>query len=388
MVHFQQISLKTFLTEYWQKKPLIIRNALPDFINHLSPDELAGLSLEEDVESRIVYETPSEPTQWHLKRGPFSETDFTQLPKTHWTLLVQGVDRIVPEIYQLLDHFNFIPQWRVDDVMISYASLHGSVGPHYDNYDVFLFQALGRREWSLTSKHCTPENYIDHLELRIMQEFNTEEHFVLEEGDMLYLPPHIGHYGIALSENCMTYSFGYRSYIGQELLDSLGDYISEKGSFKTLYQDPNWSNLKNTSEIPATAWQKAQQLLLQLINDEQAMKSWFGCFTTRLDQHGEQQLPMPYEEEEVTLKDFIDELQEGVGLMRDACCRFAMNENTTDFYINGCEWEIDQVSKSLLSLIANNRFIPLQELTPYLDKSEDRQFLFDLWKLQWLFVEE
>lgn len=189
MVHFQKMTVQTFLKDYWQKKPLIIRQALPDFTNPLTPDELAGLALEEEIESRLVYETPDHSPQWNLKRGPFKESDLIGLPKTHWTLLVQGVDRIVPDVYELLEHFNFIPQWRVDDVMISYAALHGSVGPHYDNYDVFLYQAKGRRLWSLTSKKCHTNNFIQGLELRIMKEFEVEEQFILEEGDMLYLPP-------------------------------------------------------------------------------------------------------------------------------------------------------------------------------------------------------
>ena len=228
MISFKDIPVKTFLTDYWQKKPLVIRDALPCFINPISPDELAGLALEEDIESRIVHETLGTSPLWHLKKGPFSESDFSTLPKTHWTLLVQGLDRIIPEVYELLNHFDFIPQWRIDDVMLSFAALDGSVGPHYDNYDVFLYQAKGQRKWSLTTKNCHTDNYIKNIDLRIMNEFNVEEEFILEEGDMLYLPPHVGHYGISLSEECMTYSFGYRSYQGQELWDSLGDYVSEK----------------------------------------------------------------------------------------------------------------------------------------------------------------
>ncbi len=385
MLHFKDLSLETFLSEYWQKKPLVIRNALPNFINPLSPDELAGLALEEEIESRIVKETPKETIAWHLTQGPFSEKTFSSLPKTHWTLLVQGVDRIIPEVYELLDHFNFIPQWRVDDVMISYASQYGSVGPHYDNYDVFLYQALGRREWSLTSQGCKPENYIPELELRIMREFNTEQKFILEEGDMLYLPPHIGHYGIALSEDCMTYSFGYRSYTGQELLDSLGDYISEKESFKTLYQDPDWSTLKNTSELSSSALQQAQKLLQELINNEELMKSWFACFATRLDQQAEQQLPIPYEDEEVDLAQFLEELEDGLGLVRDACCRFIYTD-PDHLYINGCEWDTREISAELISLIANTRFISLEGLSPFLSNSTNQLFLFELWKLQWLSI--
>jgi 50S ribosomal protein L16 3-hydroxylase len=390
MVHFKDISLNTFLTEYWQKKPLVLRNALPNFINPLSPDELAGLALEEDIESRIIHETPDAEPQWHLKRGPFSEKDFTHLPQSHWTLLVQGVDRVIPEVYKLLDHFNFIPQWRIDDVMISFASKRGSVGPHYDNYDVFLFQAMGSREWSITSQQCHPENYTPNLELRIMREFHVEQQFVLDEGDMLYLPAHIGHYGIAQTPECMTYSFGYRSYPGQELLDSFSDYVSEKGSFSTLYPDPDWSKLNNTSEIKAPAWHNAQAMLHQLIQDEELIKSWFGCFTTRLDQQAEHHLPIPLEDDEVDLHDFIEELQEGLGVMRDACCRFAYTttDSTSHLYINGCEWETTQVSNELIQRLANNRFIPLAELAPFLKEPANQLLLFNLWQLQWLSIEQ
>ena len=386
MINFQDISLKTFLSEYWQKKPLVIRNALPSFVNPLSPDELAGLALEEDVESRIVWETPEQNPAWHLKRGPFSEQDFNTLPKSHWTLLVQGVDRLIPEVYALLDYFDFLPQWRIDDIMISFAALNGSVGPHYDNYDVFLYQAQGCREWLLTTKECNQENYLKDLELRIMDRFAVEEKIILEEGDMLYLPPHVGHYGISRSEACMTYSFGYRSYQGQELWDSIGDFISEKGAFTDLYQDPDWSHLKNTSEITQPAWQSAQKLLQKLINNEQIMKSWFGCFATRLDQNAEQQLPMPLEEDELEdLPSFIQELRSGVNLMRDASCRFAyVEENSSQiqqFFINGCEWEVEGVTPELLRELANHRMVNTR---PYLDHKPNQSFLFDLWKLQWL----
>lgn len=389
MINLQHISLNDFLRDYWQKKPLVIRNALPDFINSLSPDELAGLALEEDVESRMVFETPHKKPQWHLKRGPFSENDFNTLPSTHWTLLVQGVDRLISEVSLLLDHFNFIPQWRIDDIMISYAALHGSVGPHYDNYDVFLYQAKGRREWSLTTKGCNHQNYIKDLELRIMNQFDVEECFILEEGDMLYLPPHMGHYGISLSNECMTYSFGYRSYQGQELLESLNDYLSEKDLCKTLYKDPDWSNLPNTGEIIPDAWLNARKLLEQIINDENTMKAWFGCFATRLDQQAELQLPIPLEEDElIDLSDFIKKIHAGLNLIRDSSCRFAyQNQNELaeyQFYINGSIWDVNEINQDLLNYIANNRYLSYKVLGTYLNTKKNQLFVYNLWKLQWL----
>ena len=387
MIHFQHITLQTFLSEYWQKKPLLIRQALPYFINPLSPDELAGLSLEEDVESRIVFETPNVIPYWHLKHGPFLEIDFNSLPQSHWTLLVQGVDKLIPKVYELLSHFDFIPQWRVDDVMISYAALNGSVGPHYDQYDVFLYQAKGRREWSITTKGCTADNCINNIELRIMKVFEVEEHYILEEGDMLYLPPHVGHYGISRSEECMTYSFGYRSYQGQEIWDSIGDYISEKNVFKELYQDPDWSNLKNTSELTTQAWQNARKMLLQWVNNDQLLKSWFGCFATRLDQDAEQKLPLILEKDEsLNLPLFIDKLKAASRLERNACCRFAyqLSNRHYQLYVNGCEWTTKGISPELLCLIANNRILEQVNLKNYLVREPDQVFLYELWKLQWI----
>lgn len=391
MLHFNDITLTTFLQDYWQKKPLLIRKALPDFINPITADELAGLSLEEEFESRIVYQTAEKEPYWHLIKGPFLETQFSSLPHTHWTLLVQGVDRLVPEVAALLNHFDFIPQWRLDDVMISFAAQQGSVGPHYDNYDVFLYQAQGRREWLLTSKDCHEGNYIEGLDLRIMKTFATEQRLILEEGDMLYLPPHIGHHGISLSDECMTYSFGYRSYQGQELWDSFGDYLSEKEAVKDLYQDPDWSDLKNTSEITAPAWQQARHILLKCINDDKLMKAWFACFATRLDQTAEQQLPQITEEEAAdlpTLSAFIDELEQGASLQRNACCRFAYfkeeSSNTCQIVINGCEWPVEGASTDLIMLVANNRLLTHEDLAPLLNHESNQLFLYNLWRIQWL----
>lgn len=391
MLHFGSISKTDFLKDYWQKKPLVIRQALPDFVNSISPDELAGLSLEEDMDSRIVVHTPQMKPYWHLQRGPFTAADFKNLPESHWTLLVQGVDRVVPEVYQLLDHFDFIPQWRIDDVMISFAAEEGSVGPHYDNYDVFLYQAKGRRRWMLTTENCTPENYVAGLELRIMDQFAIEQEFVLEEGDMLYLPAHVGHHGVSLSEECMTYSFGYRSYQGQELWDTLGDFISEKGSFTQLYQDPDWSELRHNAELIPGTWHKARDLLLELVNDEKQLSNWFGAFATRLDRAAEQHLPEPLEADDLlSLAEFIHEFQLGFDLQRDACCRFAYQtiDGQCQLYINGYQWPVEGVSAELVHLLANNRLIYNRDLLGFLRFDEDCLFLYELWKLQWIqFVE-
>jgi 50S ribosomal protein L16 3-hydroxylase len=387
MVYFQSIDIKTFLSEYWQKKPLVIRQALPDFINPLSADELAGLAMDEDIESRMVFETPQKAPGWQLKRGPFVESDFAKLPQTHWTLLVQAVDQVIPEVACLLDHFNFIPQWRVDDIMISYAVKHGSVGPHYDNYDVFLYQASGKRKWSLTTKNCNTTNALKDVDLRIMETFEVEEEHILEPGDMLYLPPHVGHHGLSLDDDCITYSFGYRSYQGQELWDSLGDYLSEQHTVTPLCIDPNWATLKATSAIPPEAWLQAKQLMQQMLEDDRLLQSWFGCFATRLDQQAEQHMPFPLEEEDwADVSAFIQALRDSSGLLRDATCRIAYTDN--QLFINGCVWETSGVSPELFQYVANHRELDIAELERLLMHESDQLFLYDLWKLQWLQLRE
>ncbi len=138
---------REFLRDYWQQKPLLVRQAIPGFESPISADELAGLALEEEVESRLVLEHGARP--WELRRGPFAEDTFSQLPERDWTLLVQAVDQFVPEVAEVLKHFGFLPSWRIDDLMISFAAPGGSVGPHFDNYDVFLLQAQGQRRWKI-----------------------------------------------------------------------------------------------------------------------------------------------------------------------------------------------------------------------------------------------
>ena len=180
-----------FLAEYWQKKPLLIKNAIPNFSGLLSPDELAGLACEDDVQSRIVEYKNG---KWHASHGPFDEADFANLtekptPENNWTLLVQSVNHHVPEGTALLQQFDFIPHARLDDLMVSYAPSGGGVGPHFDSYDVFLLQGQGKRLWRISEQ--TDLSLVEGAPLRILQNFDTSQEWLVEAGDLLYLPPHL-----------------------------------------------------------------------------------------------------------------------------------------------------------------------------------------------------
>lgn len=385
MLNFSSVSQSEFLQNYWQKKPLLIKKALPNFQNIVSADELAGLAMEEDFESKVIFKTPTTAPFWHLKRGPFKEADFSKWPQTHWTLLVQGVDRFIPEVSHLLDSFNFLPQWRVDDVMISVAGLHGSVGPHYDNYDVFLYQAEGKRKWFLTTQHCHESNVLPDLELRIMKDFQVEQEIVLNEGDMLYLPPHVGHHGVSLTDNSISYSFGYRSYQSQELWDSYADHLSETKDNTHLYQDPNWNNLKNTSELNSGAIQQAKNLMIDLLSDETKLTQWFGRFATQLDQGAAELLEAPLDSS-FSENEFILEYQQAKHIERCLVSRFAYHyraDKRIELFINGDIYDHGNSDDELISLIADNRMIETKTIAPYLTNKANKAnkaFIVKLWR--------
>ncbi len=271
------ITLDTFLKDYWQKKPVLIRQAFPDFISPLSGEELAGLALEDWVESRLVVEHGKTP--WELRTGPFTEKDFAQLPESHWTLLVQAVDQIAPEVSEILDNFRFLPNWRLDDIMISYAVDQGSVGPHFDYYDVFLLQAEGTRTWKV-GQHCDASSpKLDGTALNILREFKEEDQWTLMPGDMLYLPPQFAHWGIANGE-CMTYSIGFRAPSKADIInDFTAEYVSHLQNDER-FTDANSRNLQHPGLITPTDIAQVQSILQQLAAEPELIASWFGQYMT------------------------------------------------------------------------------------------------------------
>jgi 50S ribosomal protein L16 3-hydroxylase len=391
MIQFNEITDDTFLSEYWQKKPCLIKKAFNEFEAPLSPDELAGLSLEEDVESRLVIHHPNQVPSYTLQNGPFTEETFQALPELNWTLLVQGLDRLIPEIQTILSHFNFIPRWRLDDVMVSYATIGGGVGPHFDHYDVFLYQAQGARKWSLSTKHCDENNYLEDADLRIMKTFEVEQEYTLEEGDMLYLPPHVAHDGVALNDDCMTYSFGYRRYQGSELLDNFCEYLQESNISSPLYDDPNWCEVKQTAAIPQSAVINAKKLLVKMLDDEAELSKCFGRFVTQCDRQAELLLPEPLSNDEMTShKDLLVELKDHASLYHHPACKMAYyphKENSPCLlFINGVQWQTIGACDALIKLIADNPQLDNKELLPFLEKEENRRFVHELFQLQWLSV--
>jgi 50S ribosomal protein L16 3-hydroxylase len=274
-----QLTPEQFLAEYWQKKPLLIRQAIPNFSGLLDANELAGLACEEEAQSRIIQHNKG---KWSVKQGPFSEKDFAKLPERDWTLLVQGVNHFLPEARGLLAQFNFIPHARLDDLMVSYAPDGGGVGPHVDSYDVFLLQGSGKRHWKISTQ--TELSLIEDAPLRILKHFNTEQEWVLEAGDMLYLPPQVAHWGLALGDDCMTYSIGFRAPKTQELahefLNYLQDHLPPELNQATLYQDPELTLQTHPAEISANMVNKVHAMLKALECNPSMVGDFLGLYLT------------------------------------------------------------------------------------------------------------
>ncbi|GAB1259123.1 cupin domain-containing protein [Aurantivibrio plasticivorans] len=272
------ITIAEFLSDYWQKKPLLVRQAFPQYQSPVSPDELAGLSLEHALESRLIIEDTNTNT-WQLEHGPLDENRFSSLPSSHWTLLVQGVDALDPEVNQLLNEFRFMPNWRLDDIMVSYASDQGSVGPHFDYYDVFLIQTYGRRTWKLGQWCDGDSELIDNCDLAILKNFEQTHEWVLEPGDMLYVPPRLAHWGIALGES-MNFSVGFRAPKTSELLSHFCDYVLQNINDDSHYVDPQLAPTDKPGLIESGTLNGIKQMMMAAINNAN-IQQWFGEFATQ-----------------------------------------------------------------------------------------------------------
>ncbi|HKZ12080.1 MAG TPA: cupin domain-containing protein [Rhodanobacteraceae bacterium] len=311
-----------FLRDYWQKRSLLIRGAFPEFQPPLSPDDLAGLACMEGALARIILRgdgkakslgsgfraargpgmtakrssslprkrsslprkrEPSDfSSTWQVHSGPFDESTFAQLPESNWTLLVQDVDKWDADTAALLDHFRFIPSWRIDDVMISYATDGGGVGAHVDQYDVFLLQGLGQRRWSIDTRPNPPTAFREDVELKLLERFSPTHTWMLEPGDMLYLPPGVPHDGVAVGE-CTTFSIGMRAPAAGELLFDFAAHLAETLPESQRFADPDLQPARAAGEIDDAALRRARRALgpvAATLNDE-AFADWFGAFVTR-----------------------------------------------------------------------------------------------------------
>jgi 50S ribosomal protein L16 3-hydroxylase len=320
----------TFLERHWQKEPLLVRGALPGIDALLSPGELAGIAGDPDVDSRLVSGGDGEP--WRLRSGPFDAAAFAALPERRWTLLVQEVDRLLPRVADLRDRFAFVPNWRLDDVMISYAAPGGSVGPHVDNYDVFLIQAHGRRIWRVERRPLDQERLVPGIDLRVLETFDPDVEWTVEPGDMLYLPPRRAHHGVAL-EASMTWSIGFRAPALAELLGDFLTHVASGVDPRRRYADPDLRLQEHPGEIAPDVLESVRRLIGEAVDDEVLLRDWLGRFVTEPGRENDL-MPPP---EPCSPETLVGSLRRGSVLRRTAlnCFAFIRSGDRTTLYLGG-----------------------------------------------------
>ncbi|GAB3331863.1 cupin domain-containing protein [Lysobacter aestuarii] len=360
----------TFLRDYWQKRPLLLRNAFPGFVSPLEPEDLAGLACEEAALSRIVSHDRAG-DRWQVRTGPFDEAEFPGMPRQDWTLLVQDVDKWDADVAALLAHFDFLPRWRIDDIMVSFAAPGGSVGAHVDQYDVFLLQAQGHRRWQIDAGDAPPLEFRHDVELKLLREFTPTHDWVLGPGDMLYLPPGVPHHGVA-EDACLTFSVGMRAPSAAELLGDFVDTLAAEADERLRYRDPDLAPPEDPAEIDAAAMERAVEALNMLrMNDPERLGDWFGRFITLYRSAGEVMAGGPARSRIEVEWD----LRNGATLARHPWSRMAWRRSATGgparLFVNG---QAADVGAADASIIANNASLDGATYATLSQAGQDRVF--------------
>ncbi len=362
------LDIENFFHHYWKRKPLFLPQAFPKFTSPLSEDELAGLACEKIIESRIVLEHSTTP--WQLRHGPFKAKDFQKLPNTHWTLLVQAVNHWIPQVSDILNHFNWLPMHYIDDIMISYAAEQGSVGAHFDYYDVFILQGSGKRHWRL-GEFCSPQTATrKETPLGILQEFNTLEEYVLEPGDMLYIPQQQAHWCVAL-EPGLSYSIGFRTPSTAELLSSFcSERLAQLNETQRL--QPSALHTLTPAALNSQTLDQVKQLLQNLIQDPEHLRDWFGRFITEPKYPELEQEPTP--QNKLTLD---QQLVKYTLLRHNESSRFAYYEegNQVYLYVDGKSYQYPASLRELTVLLCNHRQLDCHLVISSLKSAADKQLL-------------
>ena len=337
------LDITDFLAHYWQKKPLLVKAAFTQFSDPLSPDELAGLALEPQVESRRVWKTNE---QWHAESGPFES--YEHLGETDWTLLVQAVNQWHPDVQDLADEFRFIPGWRFDDVMVSFSTLGGGVGPHIDQYGVFIIQGLGSRRWRVGLAQ-TLNQFAANGALRHCEDFVAHIDAVLSPGDMLYIPPGCPHEGYAQTP-AMNYSVGFRAPDAKDLVSSFADHLLANETHTRRFDDAGLSATCAHGRIEPNVLAQVKDLMTELLADPLRLADWFGEMSSEAKHDLDLEPAVPaYSLEELVLR-----LDHGDYLYRLAGARcFYMADDAAVFYLDGERYQLAQDDAEAIKLLCD-----------------------------------
>ncbi len=361
-----RLSATEFLRDYWHKKPVLLRNVWPGIENQLpiDADELAGLASEASADSRLISGS-FEKQDWKVRYGPFQSDDYDRLGDKNWTLLVQDVEKHYPPLKSWLRNFSFLPGWRQDDIMISFAANGGSVGPHTDQYDVFLFQASGTRRWQIAEQY-NPQ-LLEHEEVKVLANFSAEQSWELGPGDLLYLPPGVAHFGLAM-DNCLTYSIGLRAPSKAEMLADLAEWYSRQENQGGRYADPELELPIDSGELSLDDLARIEQFMNSSIptTEQATLQDWFGQFITRYRLSGSPAAP----EKPVSAADLEQALSNGQTIYRNPWSRFCWQtiNSSTYLYATGTSLVCEAQLASMICAAGDELDLDALKLEPNTNK--------------------
>ncbi|MDY6460494.1 ribosomal protein uL16 3-hydroxylase [Acinetobacter faecalis] len=364
------ITAEQFLAEYWQKKPLLVRNAMPEIANILEPNDVMELALDENITARLIKQKDRDPNQWSVKSSPLLKADFQKMPKL-WTLLVQAVDHYSFDLAELWKKFSFIPQWRRDDIMVSYAPKGGSVGKHFDFYDVFLVQGYGHRRWQLGQMCDAETDFVAGQPLKLLADMDIHFDEVLAPGDLLYVPPGLSHYGVA-EDDCLTFSFGFRMPNVSDMMDRVGDKFSENELLRNPLVDIVRDQISAIGEVSSNELEYLKDKIMEQLQNSNVLED--AIMTLMSEPKYPENIP---EAEEIGSGDLEEALEEGYKLCLEPSSRLLYTEQDGDvlFWANGEGICISDVFTPILKQLADGQIINLDE------KLYDAEILEDIAQL-------
>tara|TARA_R110000744_G_scaffold262275_1_gene376824 strand:+ start:1375 stop:2529 length:1155 start_codon:yes stop_codon:yes gene_type:complete len=379
-LNWGDLSPEIFLAQYWQKKPLLIKQAFTNFEDSITADELAGLAMEGEIESRIV--SVNSKAEWQVDHGPFE--DFSQYGETDWTLLVQAVNNWSRPTHDLLTPFTFIPSWRIDDVMVSFSTPNGGVGAHLDQYDVFIIQGSGKRRWQVGAPDSSLTTLIPHPDLKQVSKFEPIIDEITQAGDLLYIPPNHPHNGVSI-ENSVNFSIGFQAPSSQELWSSFADKLIDNNLGEQRFSDPERALSQTSFNITQHDKQQLKAFMLQQLDQEGFYEQFIGQYLTQ--GHHALEILVPVNDiDEEKLKDILSEPD--ILFMPVSGLKAAIiNDNQTTLYINGESFALDNNTLELAQHLAQQKPLTTKKLKSFTHCLKNTQLLTNVLNKGYWYIE-
>jgi 50S ribosomal protein L16 3-hydroxylase len=379
-INWGDLTPELFLKEYWQKKPLLIKQALPNFQSTIQADELAGLAMEQEIESRII--AKNNDNTWLVEHGPFE--DFEKFGDKNWTLLVQAVNNWSRDTDQLISLFNFIPRWRIDDVMVSFSTPNGGVGAHLDQYDVFILQGEGTRRWQVGEPDNSLETIIPHPDLKQVSDFIPVIDEITESGDLLYIPPNHPHNGVSI-ENSLNFSIGFQAPSNQDLWSNFADKLIDEELGEQRFSDKGRSPCKQSSLLSAHDINEIKSFMLEKMSDEKLFSEYISEFLTQSHHTLELLIPMePFSCQQVL--GFVDDNEihfSPVSGIKSLVC-YTPEAN---LFINGEKFQLVDESKELGEILAGRGKLTTIKAKSFMSSLKNRELLTNVLNKGFWYIE-